>query len=68
MNIGKIIKIILSIVISFVLLRFGYESENEYTSLILQSLGYVFISYPFFLFFKTFIGLIIHEIKNIKNK
>lgn len=64
---GKIIlKIVLSIVIGFSLLRFGYEFKNDWLSIITQSLGYIVISYPFILFFKVFINQIKFTIEQKK--
>jgi hypothetical protein len=64
---GKIaLKIGLSIVIGMALLRFGYEFKNDWLSIITQSLGYVVISYPFFIFFKIVIWKIKEDIKQHK--
>lgn len=53
-----IIKIALSIVIGILLMRFGYIVKNDYLSLGMQALGYIIISYPFYLFFKfTFLKI-----------
>jgi len=61
------IKIALSIVIGFSLLRFGYEAKNDTASIVVQSLGYVSVSYPFILFIKVFIDQIKYDIKNRNN-
>jgi hypothetical protein len=60
------LKIALSIILGFIFLRIGFEAKKDNVSIIVQSLGYVSISYPFILFFKFFIGKIIHDIKSIK--
>tara|TARA_R110000803_G_scaffold113522_4_gene181900 strand:- start:598 stop:801 length:204 start_codon:yes stop_codon:yes gene_type:complete len=65
---NTIIKILLSIVVGFTLLRVGFESKNDTTSIVIQSLGYISISYPFLLFFRFFIGKVIHDIKSMKKK
>jgi hypothetical protein len=65
---NTVIKILSSIVVGFILLRVGFESKNDNTSIVIQSLGYISISYPFLLFFKFFIGKIIHDIKSMKKK
>ena len=64
---STVIKIAISIILGFALLRFGYEFENDNLSIGTQFLGYFFVSYPFYLFFKAFIGQIIYEIKRIRN-
>lgn len=60
------IKIALSVIIGFVLLRVGFEAKNDNTSIIVQSIGYLFVSYPFILFFKFFIGKVIHDVKQLR--
>jgi hypothetical protein len=65
---NTVIKILLSIVVGFTLLRVGFESKNDTTSIVIQSLGYISISYPFLLFFRFFIGKVIHDIKSMKKK
>lgn len=56
----QIVKIASSIVIGILLLRFGYNFENDWLSIFTQSLGYIIISYPFILFF----GFLFNKIKN----
>ncbi len=63
----SILKIAISIILGFVLLRIGFESKNDKVSIIVQSIGYLFVSYPFILFFKFFIGKVIHDIKQLRN-
>lgn len=51
---NTVIKILLSIVVGFTLLRVGFESKNDTTSIVIQSLGYISISYPFFIILQVF--------------
>jgi hypothetical protein len=52
---NTVIKILLSIVVGFTLLRVGFESKNDTTSIVIQSLGYISISYPFFYYSSGFL-------------
>ena len=55
---NKPLMVVLSIVLGFTLLRIGYEAKNDTVSIVVQSLGYVSVSYPFILFIKVFIDQI----------
>jgi hypothetical protein len=63
---NKPLMIVLSIILGFVLLRIGYEAKNDTVSIVVQSLGYISVSYSFILFIKVFIDQIRYDIKNRK--
>lgn len=63
----KIIRnIAISIILGMALLRFGYTFKNDWLSIITQSLGYIIISYPFYLFFKFLIYKIKSDIERAR--
>lgn len=62
----KIIISLVSVILSFALLRIGYEVEDDYLSIGLQIAGYIVISYPFYMFFKLLIGKIKYDLKRYK--
>lgn len=57
------LRVLLSITIGVLLMKYGYIIENAYISIAMQSLGYVVISYPFYLFFKLLIQKIKYDIE-----
>lgn len=60
---GKLtLKIVLSIILGISFLRFGYNFKNDWLSIITQAIGYVIISYPFYLFFKALFFQIKYDI------
>lgn len=63
---NKPLMIVLSIILGFVLLRIGYEAKNDNVSILVQSLGYISVSYPFILFVKIFVAQVVYEIKQRK--
>jgi hypothetical protein len=64
---GKIaLKIVLSIVLGMALLKFGYMFKNDWLSIITQALGYLVVSYPFYLFFKLLVWKIKMDIKEYR--
>jgi hypothetical protein len=63
-----LIRVSISIIVGMAALRFGYMFKNDRLSIITQILGYIIISYPFYLFFKGFILKIVKDVKKLKQE
>lgn len=61
-----LIRIALTILIGGALLRFGYMFKNDWLSIITQGLGYIVVSYPFYLFFKLLVWKIKSDIERYR--
>jgi len=65
---NTILKLASAIITGFLFLRIGFEAESDKLSIIVQSLGYLFLLYPFILFVKVFVNQVVYAIKQKKDK